>query len=53
MIYPAIRSTGDEGKRIADARTEEEDQSKKELTELEKLDLQLAGVRVQLQGVPS
>ncbi len=38
VIYPAIRSSGGEGRRIADARTEEEDHAKKVLTDLEKLD---------------
>lgn len=38
VIYPAIRNEGDEGKRIADARTQEEDQAKKALSDLEKLD---------------
>ena len=38
VIYPAIKNAGDEGKRIADARLHEEDQAKKTLADLEKLD---------------
>jgi hemerythrin superfamily protein len=38
VIYPALRSAGDEGTAIVDARTAEEDQAKKMLADLEKLD---------------
>jgi len=38
VVYPAIRSAGDEGNRIAEARLAEEDEAKKVLSDLEKLD---------------
>jgi hemerythrin superfamily protein len=37
-VYPALRKMGDEGKRVADARAEEENQAKKVLAHLESLD---------------
>lgn len=42
VVYPTVRSAGEDGKRIADARTREEDQAKKTLSDLEKLDLDSA-----------
>lgn len=39
VVYPALRKrAGDEGARIAEARKQEEDQAKKTLSDLEKLD---------------
>ena len=38
VIYPAIRSAGEEGNKIVEARLQEEDQAKKQLSDLEKLD---------------
>ena len=38
VIYPALRKLGDEGTRIADARTHEEDAAKATLTRLKGLD---------------
>jgi hemerythrin superfamily protein/uncharacterized membrane protein len=38
VVYPALRAAGDEGNRIADARLAEEDEAKKVLSDLEKLD---------------
>src|SRR4051812_24421410 len=38
VVYPALRSAGDQGSSIADARLKEEDEAKKLLTDLEKLD---------------
>jgi hemerythrin superfamily protein len=37
VVYPAVRATGPDGDRMADARTSEEDQAKDALSELEKL----------------
>ncbi len=39
VVYPALRSTGADGKRIADERTAEEDMAKKALSELESADV--------------
>jgi hemerythrin superfamily protein len=39
VVYPALRSTGADGERIADERTAEEDGAKKALSELEKIDV--------------
>jgi len=36
IVYPALRSTGDEGKGVADARLEEESKAKQVLSDLEK-----------------
>lgn len=38
VVYPAVRNAGEEGDRIADARLVEEDEAKKLLADLEKLD---------------
>jgi hemerythrin superfamily protein len=38
VIYPTLREAGEEGDRVADARLKEEDEAKKVLSELEKLD---------------
>ena len=38
VVYPALRTAGDEGRRIAEARLAEEDEAKKVLADLEKLD---------------
>lgn len=38
VVYPALRATGDEGRAVAEARKQEEDESKKVLAELEGLD---------------
>ncbi|MDQ3757978.1 MAG: hemerythrin domain-containing protein [Actinomycetota bacterium] len=38
VVYPALRAAGEEGNRVADARLQEEDQAKKMLSDLEKLD---------------
>lgn len=37
VVYPAVRSIGTDGDRIADARTTEEDEAKKALSELERI----------------
>ena len=37
VVYPAVRASGPDGDRLADARTSEEDQAKAALSELEKL----------------
>lgn len=39
VIYPVLRRSGPEGARIADERTAEEDQSKKLLSDLEKIEV--------------
>jgi hemerythrin superfamily protein len=39
VVYPALKAEGDEGRRVAEARLEEEDEAKKLLAELEKLDI--------------
>lgn len=40
VVYPALRAeAGEEGRRVVEARTEEEDKAKKMLTDLERLDL--------------
>jgi hemerythrin superfamily protein len=38
VIYPAVRRAGDAGERVAEARLAEEDEAKKALAELERLD---------------
>ena len=38
VIDPTLRSAGDEGNRVVEARLKEEDQAKKDLSDLEKLD---------------
>jgi len=38
VVYPALRSAGEDGRRIADARTAEEAQATKQLAALEQLD---------------
>jgi hemerythrin superfamily protein len=43
VVYPALRSTGDEGKEIAEARKAEEDKAKKALSDLEKTGVDGAG----------
>jgi hemerythrin superfamily protein len=47
IVYPSIRSAGADGKRIADARTQEEDRAKKMLSDLEKLELDSAEFETQ------
>ncbi|MDP9388006.1 MAG: hemerythrin domain-containing protein [Actinomycetota bacterium] len=37
VVYPALRSTGPDGERIADERTAEEDEAKKVLSDLERI----------------
>ncbi|HEX2191566.1 MAG TPA: hemerythrin domain-containing protein [Acidimicrobiales bacterium] len=39
VVYPAVRSSGPDGDRLADARTAEESQAKDALSELERTDL--------------
>jgi hemerythrin superfamily protein len=39
VVYPAARSAGEEGTRVAEARLKEEDEAKKMLSDLERLDL--------------
>jgi hemerythrin superfamily protein len=39
VIYPALRSVGEDGNRLADQRLEEESEAKQMLSDLEKLDL--------------
>lgn len=38
VVYPALRNLGDDGVRVTEARLAEEDQAKKDLADLEKLD---------------
>ncbi len=49
VVYPALRSTGDEGERIAEARKAEEDEAKQQLSDLEKLGVDGDGFDAQLQ----
>lgn len=51
VVYPAIEKESDEAARIAEARKQEEDQAKKELTDLEKLDLDSAEFEQLLQQI--
>jgi hemerythrin superfamily protein len=39
VVYPALRTSGEDGDRIADARTAEEDEAKTMLSDLERTDL--------------
>ena len=51
VVYPAVATSGDEGRAIAEARRQEEDQAKKMLSDLEKLDLSSAAFDQQLGAV--
>lgn len=49
VVYPALRSTGDEGERIAEARKAEEAEAKQQLSDLERLGVDGDGFDAQLQ----
>lgn len=50
VVYPALRSLGDEGERAAEARKAEEDEAKKALSDLEKLGVEGQGFASRLQA---
>ncbi len=49
VVYPALRGTGADGDRIAEARKAEEDEAKKMLSDLEKLGVDGEGFDAQLE----
>ena len=49
VVYPALRRTGPEGERVAEARKAEEDEAKTMLADLEKLGVDGEGFDVQLE----
>ena len=50
VIYPAVRSTGPDGERLADARTAEESEAKDALSDLEKTDIDSPDFDTKLQA---
>ncbi len=50
VVYPAVRSTGPDGDRLADARTAEESEAKDALSELEKTDITSPDFDTRLQA---
>ena len=50
VVYPAVRSTGPDGDRLADARTAEESEAKEVLSDLEKTDINSPEFDTKLQA---